>query len=368
MASPVQFLCSLQHPVSSVSIHCILLLSPHSTKSFLFLIPTGLPESLSVYFTGKHFISLSLERKRRRRRIVSSVPFIFSPSSYTLSFYLLTPFHAKSSLSSPPRSSSVSSCPLHLCLWLKYLSLLSSISSPSLLLPPLLFFLPRSSLFSAIISVFFILNSFRSSLTSVSPPFLFPPSSALPPFDFSHLLSSLDLFFLSGFLSMLSIDIHSLSHFRWLPPLIFLSPLFPPRSCNLSPVFLFFTPQLLFIGISPQSLLPLLHLSLWDWSRPAGSSDPFWFSLLALWTSTWLDQVSSVHCVFDEAPLHSHSISPIVAVGEMRVYGCSEASPKCFHFSVGLMAHTHTHTHTHKSLMLLYSVHPAAVLTIYFST
>ena len=105
-------------------------------------------------------------------------------------------------------------------------------------------------------------------------------------------------------------------------------------------VFLFFTPQLLFFGISPQSPLSLLHLSLWDWSRPTGSSDLFWFSLLALWTSTWLDQVSSVHCLFDETPLHSHSISPTVAVGEMSVYGCSEASPKCFHFSVGFVAHT----------------------------
>lgn len=90
-----------------------------SQLSLLFLIPTGLPESLSVYFTGKYFIFPNLERRRRRRKrrrrrqIVSSVFFIlFSlfliPSTNTFFFHRLSSLsHLPSSL--PPPSSIFSS-------------------------------------------------------------------------------------------------------------------------------------------------------------------------------------------------------------------------------------------------------------------
>lgn len=76
------------------------LLLPQSTKKLYFFIQTGLPESLSVYFTGKCFISLILKRSGRMmmmRRIVSSVPFILScsfPMSHTSFLQILSPFHA----------------------------------------------------------------------------------------------------------------------------------------------------------------------------------------------------------------------------------------------------------------------------------
>lgn len=103
----IHFLCSLQHPVNSAWI----------AKSFplffsFFFIPTGLPESLSVYFTGKCFIFLSLERRRRMRRIVSSSRVAFprptqvsskssllftlssSPSSASFSTFSSPPFYS----------------------------------------------------------------------------------------------------------------------------------------------------------------------------------------------------------------------------------------------------------------------------------
>lgn len=99
--------------------------------SFLFLTPTGLPESLSVYFTGKYFISLNLKSKRRKktkeRQFVSSSPspllsHLFHCKSLNPHLLLHTPF-------SPPVFSPLLSIPSFLSSLLHLLQLFSTYPS-----------------------------------------------------------------------------------------------------------------------------------------------------------------------------------------------------------------------------------------------
>ena len=93
---------------------------------FFFLIPTGLPESLSVYFTGMCFIFRSLERGGRMMRSRTVLSAFLKPTHlcYKPSFVF--------TLSASAASASFSlSAFLHL--WPNYLSQLSPIVSPSLL-------------------------------------------------------------------------------------------------------------------------------------------------------------------------------------------------------------------------------------------
>lgn len=119
-----------------------LLLSPRSAQSsllfilFYFFIPTGLPESLSVYFTGKCLFFRSLDR-RRGRWMVSRAVFCFCffvsflfclPSVVPRSFSHHVPHRFLPSVSSSLILSLIfgdSSRRRPWCLPLKYLSFLS---------------------------------------------------------------------------------------------------------------------------------------------------------------------------------------------------------------------------------------------------
>lgn len=76
---------ALLSPLLLLLLLCLfLLLSPRSAQSsllfillffFFFFIPTGLPESLSVYFTGKCLFFCSLDRRRGRWMMSRAVVF-----------------------------------------------------------------------------------------------------------------------------------------------------------------------------------------------------------------------------------------------------------------------------------------------------
>lgn len=176
-----------------------------SPKNVCF-IPTGLPESLSVYFTGMCFIFLSLEgggRQMRSRRVFSAFlkpthlcsksSFVFSPSVLSLIFIVrLLASSAKVFLSS------LQSTPLLFFL----LSLFFPYCSLTFFLPPALCFVPSNLQFPLYFCPVHPLISFFFHL-------MFYPISHFLPFGVNSPLLLLSLFHFLSHVSIFSTLNHS---------------------------------------------------------------------------------------------------------------------------------------------------------------